>query len=121
MGKSAVAPPSSTAKRSIVMVARISFVFQTKRIPARSEYQVAAVNRRSATRGLTEPIKAPAARQQAAVPRYAPAARPVAAMTSPPIAGPATDAICQPLLFQVTALLRISGGTIWGTRDQRAG
>jgi hypothetical protein len=42
-------------------------------------------------------------------------------MTAPPRAGPAMLAICQPLLFHVTALLNRSRGTTCGSNAERAG
>src|SRR2546423_1470624 len=38
-----------------------------------------------------------------------------------PTSGPTIDAIWKKLLFQVAALLKVSAGTICGSRDERAG
>ena len=43
------------------------------------------------------------------------------ASTSPPIAGPATDAVCSMMLFRVMAFGRCSRGTRFGTSAWRAG
>src|SRR5262245_29777418 len=121
IGNSAVAPPSSTANRSSVIVARISSVRKTKRTPASREASDGASDARSAGRGRIVATSPAQVRAQAAASRYASPARPARAISSPPSAGPVTAAICQPLLFQVTALASSDSGTTSGTRDHRAG
>src|SRR3954464_11573773 len=103
MGNSAVAPPSRTANRSRVIVARISRVEKTKRTPARKDRSVSGSAERSTGRSRMPATRAAPQPQQNALILYAQVARPVQAMINPPSVGPVIDATCQPLLFQVTA------------------
>ena len=102
-GSRAAAPPSRTANRSSVIVARIRSDFRTNSEPGQERAQ----------RGPLHPL----ARRQVAdraeqrdhgqaagdVEARRPTCARVAAMNSPPSAGPITAAICQALVFHVSA------------------
>ena len=121
-GNKAVAPPSRTANRSRVMAARMRSVLNTKRNPASSDFSVTSSDRCITGFGLIGTVMAALAAEKSAASMYTHIALPeVSQRPIPPSAGPTTEAICQPLLVQVTALVSTSSGTMDGTSDQRAG
>src|SRR4030095_4809350 len=120
MGINAVAPPSRTANKSRVIVARITFLLNTNRSPAMRIFQVlvsfwslfSVVRRISRTRRKN-------ANAQPAPSRYT-NENPTYATKNPLRAGPTTDPIWKTLLFQVTAFANASRGTRVGKNELRA-
>ena len=112
-GKSAVAPPNSTANRSIEIAPRIASRRHTNLRPSITLRQLAASGATLAGGERTSarhPTESPSS--TATTPNTT--AGPVAAYSTPPIAGPAIVATCQAEELIATALPNSAGGTRFG-------
>src|SRR5438034_10405178 len=117
---SAVAPPSRTANKSSVIVARITFLTNTNRSPATRLFHVlASVRSRICLLRLIGKTRRKKANAHSASSRYT-NGNPTYATSNPLRAGPTTDPIRNTLLFQVTALAKASRGTKVGKNELRA-
>ena len=113
-GSKAVAPPSSTAKRSSVIVPKIAGVRKTKRSPTPRLASVIRCGLTGSGRVCRRAIKTQQTSPATTLNAYTDAAPRVAAMTNPPAAGPSAAESWKLALLHATASVRRWRGTSCG-------